>query len=252
MKLVVIVPHKDREDYIAFQKEYLTDYLSKRRIDHKVVFVEQRSSELFNKSITINVGFKYAWETFKPDYIVLNDADMVPLNLDYRYLGIAEAWFGTAGGIKLLSEDFIKVNGFNINFSGWGYEDSEFWHRLRVLKITDRLWHLHNPDGMLIDLETTATNTRQFSNTYYGLPKSPRIYSSSEHPLTSHIKTKYPKKWLLPEIKNKNAQLCQKIERLPDQDALAYFQETGLKQIDSLPIHVVSDTDTVAEIYWTN
>lgn len=40
----------------------------------------------------------------------------------------------SCGGCFILEKDFFKsVNGFNPNFYGWGYEDSEFRDRLKIL-----------------------------------------------------------------------------------------------------------------------
>ena len=54
--------------------------------------------------------------------------------------------------MAFFKEDAIKVNGYNEDFEGWGYEDKEFVARLlvagvkkRFLKMGGIVFHLHHP-----------------------------------------------------------------------------------------------------------
>jgi hypothetical protein len=246
MKLAVLVPHKDREVYQEFQRQYLTTYLEKQGISHNVVFCEQQNDEVFNRSKTLNVAFQFAYNNYRPDYVIVNDVDIVPLNLDYSYSDVAEVWFGDAGGVKLLSSDFIRVNGYNPNFKGWGYEDSEFEHRLHINDIEHKKWSDFAVQAEMINLEIEG-DSLSVSQGYFGKENPPRFFAPSEHPLTSHITIKHPRTWDTPDRRKQNAELCDGVKLLPKTEAIKYFLENGL---DSTPSVVVSETDTVAEIYW--
>jgi hypothetical protein len=250
VKLAVLVPHKDREVYQQFQRQYLTTYLKEQGISHNIVFCEQQNNELFNKSKTLNVAFQFAYNNYNPDYIIVNDVDIVPLTLNYSYNNIAEVWFGDAGGVKLLSSDFIRVNGYNPNFKGWGYEDSEFWHRLHINNIENKKWSEHVVHAEMINLEMSETDSLVASQEYFGRANPPRFFAPWENELTSHITIKHPRTWDTPDNRKQNAELCDRVKLLPKTEAIKYFSENGLSQVASTPSIVVSETDTVAEIYW--
>jgi N-terminal domain of galactosyltransferase len=50
-------------------------------------------------------------------------------------------WFLSAGSCKITATDFVKANGYNPDFVGWGDEDVEFYHRLSYLGSDLREWH---------------------------------------------------------------------------------------------------------------
>lgn len=65
--------------------------------------------------------------------------------------------------------DFIRVNGFEENFVGWGFEDSEFIQRLynvgvkrRNAKLMAPAVHLHHPEKKD---NQTAANWKQLQDT---------------------------------------------------------------------------------------
>lgn len=247
-KLAVILPHKDRDAYKEFQKEYLPDYLFRHGIEHKLFFSEQADNSLFSRSMSINVGFLYAVTDYEPTYVVIGDIDMVPLNIDYRYAGIAETWFGNAGGVKIKTNDFMLVNGFNNNFRGWGYEDSEFYFRLDTLGVVHREWKRTVPCGAeMVDLEMQSQDSRLHSLGYFG-KENPRFYHPKEKEITKHITAVYPKTWLTGEIKASNAKLCDTIKALPKGEAIPYFLKNGLNQINLETISVISNSKRIAEV----
>ncbi len=249
MKLAVIVPTKNREVYKTFQKSYLPAYLNKQGIIAKVFFVEQQDNLLFSRAAAANAGVLYALETYNPDYLVFNDVDLVPLNVSYTYNKSAEIWFCNAGGIKILTKDFILINGYNNSFRGWGYEDSELCHRLNTFEVPNVQWNLEAPNGTeMVDLEMSTLDSRAHSIGYFGGLTNLRFYHPREVAVTSGVNTIYEKTWLAPTIKQNNADLCDAIKSLPKPDALSYFMRHGLNQINTKNITVVSDTDTLAEI----
>lgn len=249
-KLALILPHKDREIYKEFQRTYFPAYLHRQNIDYKVILCEQKNLNTFNRAKTINMAFKFASEKYKPDYIVVGDIDLVPLNIDYRYRGIAEVWFGNAGGLKISSKAFTKANGFNNNFVGWGYEDSEFWRRLQVLDIEVEVWkeRLLYPAEM-VDLEMHNLDSRGHSFSYFGMD-NPRMFHPSEKEITKHIRTLYPKTWLTDEGKANNAAFCNSIQAMPKEEAINYFKVNGLNEIKLSDVQFVSDINNLVEVFW--
>ena len=47
----------------------------------------------------------------------------------------------SAGSCKIKATDFVRANGYNPEFAGWGDEDVEFYHRLSHLGSDLREWH---------------------------------------------------------------------------------------------------------------
>lgn len=249
MKLAVLLPHRDREAYKEFQKEYLTKYLFNRGIEHKVFLCEQKNDKLFNRSKSINVAFTLALEDYRPDYIVVSDIDFVPLNVDYAWKNFAEVWFGNAGGVKVLASDFILVNGFNNTFAGWGYEDSEFWDRLDTFSIHPQEWKTYAHTAEMVDLEMTSSDSLEHSVSYFGY-SGPRFYKPSEREETKHIDIVYKKSWLTPEGRENNAKLCDSIKTMARDEKVQYFKNNGLNQLSINDVCIESDSATVAEVYW--
>lgn len=249
MKLAVIFPTQNREVYKTFQKSYLPAYLNKQGITAKVFFAEQQDNLLFSRSRAVNAGVLYALETYSPDYLVISDVDLVPLNVPYTYNKSAEVWFCNAGGLKILTKDFILINGYNNSFRGWGYEDSELWHRLDTFGVPNVDWKFEAPKGTeMVDLEMINRDSRAHTTGYFNGLTNLRFYHPSEVAVTSGVNTIYEKNWLDPNTQQNNAALCDAIKSLPRLDALPYFMRHGLNQINTRNITVVSDTDTSAEI----
>lgn len=249
MRLAVILPHRNRDVYKDFQKEYLPNYLSKQGIEHRVFFCEQQDNLLFSRAVAINVGFSFALENYAPDYVVVGDIDLVPLTVDYAYTNTSEVWFGNAGGVKVLTNEFIIANGYNNYFRGWGYEDSEFWYRLDVMGIKMIDWKYTAADGTtMVDLEMHAADSLEHSLGYFGGQTNVRFYHPKEVDVTRHVNTIYPKTWLTEDIKANNADLCVAIKSLPKQDAIPYFMRNGLNQINTKKVEVLSATNNCVEI----
>lgn len=250
MRLAVVLPYQNRELYKEFQKQYLTNYLSDKNINHRIFFCEQNNNNVFNRSKTINFGVKFAIEYYRPDYLVISDIDTVPINVDYVYKDLAEVWFMTAGGVKISTKDFIKVNGFNNKFEGWGYEDSEFWHRLNVFNIKNEEWHKSVKKAELIDLELFEEDSLKYSKSYFGLDVPPRVYKSAEHSLTKDICVQYPKTWLTKQYRDKNSELYDFIKSMSKSKSIDYFIKNGLNELKIEDVILESRTDTISELHW--
>ena len=249
MKLAVISATQNREVYKTFQKSYLPAYLKRQGIAAKVFFSEQSDNLLFNKSKALNAGVTYALETYSPDYLIVNDIDIVPLIVPYTYDKSAEVWFGNAGGLKIKTNDFILINGYNNSFKGWGYEDSELLHRMNIFGVPSVDWKFAAPEGTeMVDLEMMNHDSKAHSEKYFNGRTNLRLYHPREVAVTSGINIIYEKNWLDPVTQQQNSALCDAIKSLPIADAIPYFMRHGLNQINSKKITVVSETDEYAEL----
>jgi predicted glycosyltransferase involved in capsule biosynthesis len=141
MKLLVIVPYRDRASHLKEFIPYITNALHSQSIDYKIVVIEQSSEKLFNRGLLCNIGFElYQKEC---DYICIHDVDIIGQNFDYSYEPVVthlsarwefrdyqEFYSRCLGGVVLFpKEDFIKINGFSNEYWGWGAEDDDL--RLR-------------------------------------------------------------------------------------------------------------------------
>lgn len=254
MKLALVVPHKDRDYYKDFQKDYLPDYLSKQGIDHKIFFVEQKNSQPFNKGKTINYGMLFAIERYNPNYVIMSDIDMVPLNVDYRYNGTAETWFCNAGGIKMLTSDFVNINGYSNDYEGWGGEDGDFIDRIHNFKIKDVFWPHKNLDAKMVDLELPVViDTFENSYNYFKIDNGPRFYHSEEVEETrGKILQKHNKDWYTPEKSKENFNYLDNFIRTKSfNELMDYYKNNGLNQLDIEKVRVERSNHNVVEIYWS-
>jgi hypothetical protein len=148
MKLLVIVPYRDRESHLKEFIPYITTTLKNQNIENKIVVVEQSPEKLFNRGLLCNIGF----ELYKNecDYICIHDVDIIGENFDYSYELIAThlsaRWRGynykefyqrCLGGVVLFPKnDFIKINGFSNEYWGWGAEDDDLRLRCDIMNVT--------------------------------------------------------------------------------------------------------------------
>src|SRR6059058_4595064 len=108
MRLAVVVPVKDRERYVEILLRELPVYLERVNLirDYTIYVAEQMDDDVFNLAVSRNVGAAAALADGGYDYFVFQDVDVIPVtHVDYRFGGLAEAWFLTAGGCKLLTAD---------------------------------------------------------------------------------------------------------------------------------------------------
>ena len=115
----------------------------------------------------------YAIRAFKPKYLVFQDVDVIPVRgVDYGPEPTTLTWFPSAGSSKVLTGDFIAVNGYFLAFVGWGSEDSEFGLRLISFGCPVAEWkrRLECADAMILSLEHSATSREaaSLSQSYLG------------------------------------------------------------------------------------
>jgi len=247
MKLAVLIPHRDREEFKSFLASYLPRFLLERNMDFKVIFCEQKDKELFSRSITLNMAFKFAMLDFQPDYVVTSDVDMVPVkNVNYEWEGENKVWFVNAGGLKCLSSDFAEVNGYNNTFRGWGYEDSEIWKRLDVFGKKVNRWSPPQ-DCLIVDMEMPEkTDSASASLNYWG-DHNPRFITPHEFEPTKGMK-KPLKTWYSENKRKSNSDLIESIKAMPEEEMRHYFMFNGLNHTDASKIQVEYNSASLAEI----
>jgi len=153
MQLAVIVPFRDRHSHLERFVPYMKEYL--KGIPNEIVVIEQTSDKLFNRGKLMNVGFALT----QAHYYAFHDVDQLPHDVDYRYpdtpvhlacrmehnhkqLPFKE----TMGGVALLNrEDVLKINGFDNDYWGWGWEDVDLYMRCTMngleVKRYDEGWY---------------------------------------------------------------------------------------------------------------
>eukprot|EP00927_Polykrikos_kofoidii_P016419 TRINITY_DN17423_c0_g1_i1.p1 TRINITY_DN17423_c0_g1~~TRINITY_DN17423_c0_g1_i1.p1 ORF type:complete len:850 (+),score=102.50 TRINITY_DN17423_c0_g1_i1:58-2607(+) len=165
--VALIIPFRDREAHMVKFREYWRWFAQKGRSPPTVarweVFtVEQFDSDTFNRGWTFNVGLALAsgMDASSPDVqksdavsfdcAVIQDIDYLPEEgVDYsdcdvpiqlsseidRY-GRKVPYVESAGGVVGMNfKHWKKINGFGNNYFGWGGEDDELYHRLRLNKL---------------------------------------------------------------------------------------------------------------------
>jgi hypothetical protein len=147
MKLLVIVPYRDRASHLKEFIPYVTNALHSQSIDYKIIVIEQSPEKLFNRGLLCNIGFEaYQKEC---DYICIHDVDIIGENFDYSYEPVVthlsarwrennyeEFYARCLGGVVLFpKQDFIKINGFSNEYWGWGAEDDDLRLRCDAMSV---------------------------------------------------------------------------------------------------------------------
>jgi len=162
--VVVIIPFRDRESHLILFKQYWRWFAEHGRnpkaVQNWVVYVaEQFDSQTFNRGWNFNGALAVAsgLTTASPDIkadtgidfdcAVIQDIDYLPeKGVDYSDCDVPmqlsseidrynwkTPYMTSAGGIVSMSlQHWRKINGFGNNYFGWGGEDDELHHRLRL------------------------------------------------------------------------------------------------------------------------
>lgn len=147
MKLLVIVPYRDRESHLKEFIPHITKTLQDQNINNKIVVVEQSPEKLFNRGLLCNIGF-YLYQ-HECDYICIHDVDIIGENFDYSHEPVVthlsarwkdknyeEFYPRCLGGVVLFpKQDFLKINGFSNEYWGWGAEDDDLRIRCDVMGV---------------------------------------------------------------------------------------------------------------------
>lgn len=134
-KFLIIIPYRDRQENLATLLPHLHWYLGRHHFE--IAVVEQGDRRQFNKGFLCNVGYLLFRSKF--DYFVFHDVDLIPLHADYSFpkrpahVGTELSQYGYRdlypdhlyGVTAFNPKDFEKVNGFSIQYRGWGVEDRD-------------------------------------------------------------------------------------------------------------------------------
>jgi beta-1,4-galactosyltransferase 1 len=131
MKL--IVPYRDRLENLERFKDHYKGF--------DILIVEQANNKLFNRGKLFNIGFNEC----KDDTICFHDVDLLahdltnyskPISGGEHFSGLCEQFNYKVpyqycfGGVTCFdAESFLKCNGFNNDFWGWGGEDDDLFNR---------------------------------------------------------------------------------------------------------------------------
>lgn len=164
--VAVIIPFRDREHHLAMFKKYWRWFASEgqrgsalARLRWEIYIVEQFDAEAFNRGWNFNAGLAIATahSSASPEIApsmdiglacaAIQDIDYLPeAGVDYANCSVptqlsAEIdrydwktpYLRSAGGIVAMSAaHWRKINGFGNDYFGWGGEDDELFHRLRL------------------------------------------------------------------------------------------------------------------------
>ncbi|CAE8700024.1 unnamed protein product [Polarella glacialis] len=154
-RVVVVIPFRDREPHLVKFREYWRWFanISRQHVDvvWDIFVIEQFDNLLFSRGWLFNVGFAAAMKQgIKAKCYVIQDIDYLPeKGVDYsdcpqptqlsseidRYKW-SVPYPNSAGGIVAMSSsDWRSINGFSNQYLGWGGEDDELHHRLRLAKL---------------------------------------------------------------------------------------------------------------------
>jgi hypothetical protein len=143
-ELCVVIPYRDRKTALDQLIPALKNALSKQVSKYDIVVVEQNDNDLFNKGLLNNIAF-----LFNPnfDYYCFHDVDLIPEIADYSYpetpvhmstycsqFNYIQNPDATMGGVIVFrKEHFEAVNGYPIDYIGWGSEDRTLGNRVEKI-----------------------------------------------------------------------------------------------------------------------
>jgi len=146
-KLGVIVPFRHRGEHLHVFLREITKKLSRDKILHEIIIVNQDDAKQFNRGMLLNIGYKYA-KSLGCGYVVFHDVDLIPIDADYSYcdhpVHLAtmieeedtrrrtrpfEEYFG--GVTMFPTGTFRRINGYSNKYWGWGFEDDDLFLRCK-------------------------------------------------------------------------------------------------------------------------
>jgi len=171
MKLGLIIPYRDRKEQLEIFINIISKHLQNKNIDYYIIVVEQKNNNLFNRSKLLNIGANYIYN--KIDYLCFHDIDLIPeekvkylldndTNISH-YIGYLiknknneidnnifyknkdfnkyflmfkykdYTYKPSLGGVTMIKNTIWRENPWNELFQLWGYEDNEYYIRLKNL-----------------------------------------------------------------------------------------------------------------------
>ena len=205
--------------------------------DYVIYVAEQQSQDPFNLALSRNVAARAALDDGVSGYFVFHDVDVIPLcGVDYGPRSFNVAWFLSAGSCKVMAADFVRANGYNPDFVGWGDEDVEFYHRLEHVGSEVREWHRipESRQAVVVNLEWPELSDDEalsWSRSYFGYEAAgPRFvpYKTSCRSFERYDKSR---DFLGPGQQHRNHTLWNRVRALPADKKTSYIARTGLNRV---------------------
>jgi hypothetical protein len=237
--LAILVPYRNRKRYLDIFLREVPSYLERKNgISNYTIYVaEQQSQDSFNLALSRNVAALAALEDGASGYFVFHDVDVIPLcGVDYRPHSFNVAWFLSAGSCKVTAADFVRANGYNPEFVGWGEEDVEFYHRLEHAGCEVREWHRmpESRQAVIVNLEWPELSDEEalaWSMRYFGHAASgPRFvpYRTGGPSFDRYDKSR---DFLGLGQQQRNRTLWNRVRALGADDRSSYIARNGLNRV---------------------
>jgi hypothetical protein len=240
-QLAILVPYRNRKSYLDIFLSEVPKYLERVSgiTDYAIYVAEQQSQDLFNLALSRNVAAQAALDDGVAEYFVFHDVDIIPLrDIDYGPLSFNVSWFLSAGSCKITTTDFVKANGYNPDFVGWGDEDVEFYHRLSYLGSDLREWHRipESQQAVAINLELPELSDDEalaWSKRYFAYETSGPRFVSYRCPAGDRKFQQYDKSkdfWSA-GLQKRNQELWNWMRTLTPAEKTSYIARNGLNRV---------------------
>jgi hypothetical protein len=238
-QLAILVPYRNRKGYLDIFLREVPSYLERANgiSDYAIYVAEQQSQDLFNLALSRNAAARAALDDGASGYFVFHDVDVIPLRgVDYGPRSFNVAWFLSGGSCKVMVADFVRANGYNPDFVGWGDEDVEFYHRLEHVGCEVRWWHRipESRQAVVVNLEWPEMSDDEallWSRRYFGHEASgPRFVT---HRAGCHSFERYDKSrgFLGLGQQERNHALWNRVRALPPDEKTSYIARNGLNRV---------------------
>tara|TARA_R110002012_G_scaffold188765_1_gene355925 strand:+ start:23337 stop:24161 length:825 start_codon:yes stop_codon:yes gene_type:complete len=247
-ELCISVPITNRRFFFDKWLPAMKDYLKQEEVkDYCIVATEQEKigNYYFSLSMSRNVGLYQGFNRFGCKYVASVDVDIIPIKgVDYTWQGRNETNFTSFGGTKIDRASFEETNGYCPLFHGWGYEDTDFIHRLEHKGCGFIKW-AENVGGHAVCLDLERGNMEMEhakieSRTYWGFPRDyekglPLMIGAAEKPGNrpdTHTG------WRMPTCRDTNMFIINMFHRMSSYDKNRYIKIYGVSALDMSKIWV--------------